>query len=188
MWRYFDEELIQYIDAGDNLQIEYLENKKIATPGILKLYNSKWNENIDQDKAFFKALKLTNEIFELYIKDIIARVEAIDVVKKEIENSENEILILPKYIPYKDALKEKNNKKIKYVIYPSLREGYEIRTVVDEVKFPIELRGLPLKKLQETTKIVGFIYCDNNGKLCITKTIEAAKEIIKYIENIKNND
>lgn len=185
MWRYFDEEVIQYIDAGDNLQIEYLENKKIATPGILKLYNSKWNENIDQDKAFFKALKLTNEIFELYIKDIIARVEAIEVVKKEIENSENEILILPKYIPYKDALKEQNNKKIKYVIYPSLREGYEIRTVVDEIKFPIELRGLPSKKLQEITKTVDFIYCDNNGKLCIAKTIEAAKEIIKYIENIK---
>ena len=61
IFEYMDKELIQYIDATDNMQIEYLENK--ISPDFLKLCNPEWNENISEEEGFINALKLADEFW-----------------------------------------------------------------------------------------------------------------------------
>ena len=53
-----DNELIQYIDATDNMQTEYLENK--ISPDFIKLCNPLWNENISGLSTSGEAIYLDN--------------------------------------------------------------------------------------------------------------------------------
>ena len=63
-FEYMDKELIQYIDAIDNMQLEHLENKTL--PDFIKLCNPKWNEKITENEAFINALKLADEFWRIY--------------------------------------------------------------------------------------------------------------------------
>ena len=87
-------------------------------------------------------------------------------------------------MPYKKAFQLSDNKKIKYVIYKSRREGYEIRTVTDACEFKDEL--VLSKDINASKKITGInelIYVDNHGKLCCTETLDGAIQLVKYNEN-----
>ena len=84
-----DNELIQYIDVTDNMQMEYLKNK--TSPDFIKLCNPEWNENITEE-GFIHALKLADEFWELYIKHAVAEMEAIElIIRKTNETNENKI-------------------------------------------------------------------------------------------------
>ena len=87
-------------------------------------------------------------------------------------------------MPYKKAFQLSDNKKIKYVIYKSRREGYEIRTVTDSCKFKDEI--VLSKDINDSKKITGInelTYVDNHGKLCCTETLDSAIQLVKYNEN-----
>ena len=56
-FEYIDLELIQYLDAADNMQTEYVENKIL--PDFIKLCNPEWNERIEENKAFIKGIKIS---------------------------------------------------------------------------------------------------------------------------------
>lgn len=80
-FEYIDKELIQYIDATDNLQMEYLESK--ISPDFVKLCNPEWNEEISEDEAFTNALKLADGFWEVYMKNAIAEVKATEIIRKK---------------------------------------------------------------------------------------------------------
>ena len=85
-------------------------------------------------------------------------------------------------MPYRKAIKYSNNDKVKYIIFKSRREGYDVRAIRD-VKLKNEL--VQAKNINIARKLVGtndLIYVDVNGKLCCTKTLESAIQIIKYNE------
>lgn len=98
-----------------------------------------WNEDISEDEAFVNALVLADGFWEVYIKNAIAEVEGIEIVLDKASSCKDCYLIFDKEMPYKKAFYLSDNKKIKYVIYKSRREGYEIRTVIDECKFKNEI-------------------------------------------------
>ena len=102
-FEYIDQELIQYIDATDNTQFEYLENK--IMPDFIKLCNPEWNEKISEDEAFINALKLADDFWGIYIKHAIAEVEAIDVILEKIDNCKECYLVFNVEMPYKKAMK-----------------------------------------------------------------------------------
>ena len=81
VYEYLDKELIQYIDATDNMQMEYLKSK--TSPDFVKLCNPEWNENITEEEGFIHALKLADEFWTIYIKHAIAEVEAIEIIIKK---------------------------------------------------------------------------------------------------------
>ena len=54
VYEYMDKELIQYIDATDNMQMEYLKSK--TSPDFVKLCNPEWNENVTEEEGFVHAL------------------------------------------------------------------------------------------------------------------------------------
>ena len=178
---YMDSELIQYIDAADNMQIEYLENK--ISPDFIKLCNPEWNENISEDEAFINAIKLADEFWNIYIKHAIAEVEAIKIILDKIDKSKECYIILDKEMPYKKAIKFNTNNRIKYIIVKSRREGYDVRIITDSFEFKKELvQEKDINISRNLTGIKDLIYVDINGKLCCTKTLESAINLVKYNE------
>jgi len=182
-FEYMDNELIQYIDATDNMQTEYLENK--ISPDFIKLCNPQWNENISEEEAFINALKLADEFWDIYIKHAIAEVEAIEILLDKINKCTDCYLVLDKEMPYRNAIKLSDNNKLKYMIFKSRREGYDIRIVTDLCWFKNEItQAKDINTARELTGINELIYTDIHGKLCCTKTLESAIQLIKYNENI----
>ena len=181
VFRYMDKELIQYIDATDNMQMEYLENK--VSPDFIKYCNPQWNENISEDKAFIHAIRLADEFWEVYIKHAIAEVEAMEIILKEAEKRKECYLVFDRDLPYRKAVKLLKNDKIKYIVLKSKREGYDVRAICDSCKFKSEIAKA--KKLEDLKKLIGIndlIYADTNGKLCCTRTINGAIKLIEYNE------
>lgn len=129
-------------------------------------------------------MKLADGFWKVYIKNAIAEVEGIEVVLDKALKCKDCYLIFDKEMPYKKAFQLSDNKKIKYVIYKSRREGYEIRTVTDTCKFKDEI--VLSKDINDSKKITGInelIYVDNQGKLCCTETLDSAIQLVKYNEN-----
>lgn len=181
-FEYMDNELIQYIDATDNMQTEYLENK--ISPDFIKLCNPEWNENISEDEAFINALKLADAFWNIYIKHAIAEVEAIDIILDKIEKCKDCYLVFDKEMPYKKAVKLSNNNKVKYLIFKSRREGYDIRAITDSCKFKNEIvLAKDIYISRNLTGINDLLYIDIHGRLCCTETLESAIRLVKYNEN-----
>lgn len=180
-FEYIDKELIQYIDATDNMQMEYLESK--ISPDFVKLCNPEWNEKISEDEAFAKALKLADGFWEVYIKNAIAEVNATEIIRKRIEECKECFFILDKEMPYRRAMKLYNDDKIKYIIFKSRREGYEVRAVTEKHKFKDCLvKAENIEKCIELTGIDDLIYVDNHAKLCCTKKLNSAIKLVEYNE------
>ena len=86
-------------------------------------------------------------------------------------------------MPYKKAIKQSNN-KVKYMIFKSRREGYDIRTVTDLCKFKKEIvQAKDINISRKLTGIEDLIYVDVNGKLCCTQTLESGIMLVKYNED-----
>lgn len=185
-FKYIDEELIQYIDAADNMQTEYVKNKIL--PDFIKLCNPEWNEKTEENEAFIKALKLADEFWEVYIKHAIAVVEATEIILKKIEVCKDCYLILDTDMPYKRAISIAKRNDIKYIIFKSKREGYDIRTLIDSCRFKDEIsKAEDIEEARKASGIKELIYIDVHGKLCCTETLESAIQIVKYNEKVIKN-
>ena len=169
------------------MQLEYLESKIV--PDFIKLCNPEWNENISEDEAFIKGLRLADEFWDVYIKHAIAEVEAIEIILKKIEKCKENYLIFDVEMPYRKTIKYIKNDKVKYIIFKSRREGFDIRTLINSCKFNDEIVQAPdINIARKLTGINDLIYVDVHGKLCCTKTLESAIRIVKYNEGENKND
>ena len=175
-----DNELIQYIDATDNMQMEYLKNK--TSPDFIKLCNPEWNENITENEGFIHALKLADEFWNIYLKHAIAEVEAIEIIKKTINESKEGYVVFDKELPYRKAIELLENKNIKYLIFNSKRECYDIRIIDAKLNFKNEIVIDDIKQARKVSQIEDLLYVDTHGKLCCTKTLESAINLVKYNE------
>ena len=184
VFEYIDKELIQNIDAEDNMQFEFVENK--ITPNFVKLCNPKWNENILENEAFMNAIKLADGFWNVYINNAIAEVEGMEIVIEKISKCRESYIIFDTEMPYKKVIQKFIENKIKYIIYKSRREGYEVRTIGDTCKFKDEL--VSTRNIEDSKKVSGnkeLIYVDNHRKLCCTETLESAIKLIKYNEDFE---
>lgn len=78
-------------------------------------------------------------------------------------------------------MKYNKNENVKYIIFKSRREGYDIRTLIDCCKFKNEItQATDINISRKLTKIDDLIYVDVHGKLCCTKTLENAIKLVKY--------
>lgn len=182
----FDKNFVQFIDAGDNGQIKYenIDIKLVTLSDVIEGFNPNWNEEIDTDKKFEEALILARKIFENKIESTIAKCEAKEFVEKAIENSENGIMILDKFMPYQEFVLESKNKKAKeilYAIFKSNRKGYTIRAIPKKLgsfenrkKFPDEWAGLRNENLQKATGVKTATFCHNAGFICVADEFEDA--------------
>lgn len=184
VYEYMDKELIQYIDATDNMQMEYLKSK--TSPDFLKLCNPEWNENITEEEGFVRALKLADEFWNIYIKHAIAEVEAIEIIIKKTNETKENYAIFDKELPYRKVIDLLKNKNIKYLIFKSKRKCYDIRIIDKEMYFKKEIVINDIKHARNLSKISDLLYVDARGKLCCTETLDSAINLVKYNEKKVN--
>ncbi len=171
----FDEYFIQPIDRADNTGEE----------NILSLIISDrlptWQEEAMQmDEAFEEAVALAQRILERRLKQIRSDREAYEIVIRKAKECRDGILYLEPVVPWKEALRD-YPKDILYVIYPSIRGGYNIQAVpCREDKhalrqpFPENWRGADSQQLQKLTGIQDFTFCHKSGFLSVTETLDGA--------------
>ena len=186
---YIDRNLIQFIDANDNGQLPKLQTdyRNVHLSHIVSLFNPKWDEKVDSDENFMSALSVCEIIFNEFLHDTFSKMKAKDLVDKAIENSENGIMVLDTFAPWKEFLLNSKNEKAKninFAVFPSSRGGYNVYAVPLELgsfenrkSLPVGWRGLRDKDLQETTGVETARFCHNAGFICSADSKEGALEL-----------
>lgn len=195
VFKIVDRDIIQYIDSIDNGQAPLIDTdyRYVHLSKIIAGFNPCWNEQVDPDDNFYEALKLAKTIWDNMLKNIISKYEAKDIVEQAIEESENGILILEQFMPWKEFIIDSENlksKDIHFVVFPSNRGGYNVYTVPKEKDsfesrklFPESWAGLRDKELQKVTGVVSAKFCHNARFICTTETKEDALIIAEIAES-----
>ena len=123
------------------------------------------------------------------IRKMLAKEEARSIVEEKINESLNGILILDKYMPWKDIVLTSSNIKAKdilYAVFPSKRGGYNVvATPVSngsfDVKkpFPLKWAGKENEELQKISGVKTITFCHKNLFICACKTYEDAIKVAK---------
>ncbi|MGN1013179.1 MAG: MYG1 family protein [Clostridia bacterium] len=191
-----DKNLIQFIDANDNgitpsIKTDY---KYISLASIIASFNPNWDEDVDADIRFIDAINLARIIVKNEFESEISKLKAKSKVENAINCSENDIMILDEFMPWKEFILESNLKKAKdilYVVFPSNRGGYNVYAVPKEEgsfenrkSFPKEWAGLRDENLQKVTGVKTARFCHTACFICTAQTKDDA---IKLAILAKNN-
>lgn len=168
---HFDEKFVQPLDLDDNTGC--------GTPlaGIINMFNPGWDTKEDPNTCFFEAVMIAGAIMEKKLQNMMCIQRARVMVENALENSEDHIVILPKYAPWKPIL---HGSSAEFVIYPSYRGGFGAQSIkVKENKellypFPREWAGKSKEDLPDISGLSSLTFCHNSRFLVSTDTIEDA--------------
>ena len=186
-----DRDFIEGIDADDNgvfPKIEAPYSVKTVSD-IIKIFNPSYESNQDSNTQFFRACSIAKTILTEEIIAQEAKVKAKKIVEEKIKKCKKKYLLLDEFLPYEDTLlsmEEAND--IGFVIFPSNRGGYAIKTVPKSkedrtyrIDVPEEYAGLEGKELEEKSGIKGLIFCHRTRFMMSTKSRTAAIKVVKSI-------
>lgn len=171
----FDECFIQSMDQADNTGT--YNAFSLAVSDMLPT----WQEESGQiEEAFWEAVDFAKGVLERRFKQIQADRNAYEIVYQKANQCRDGILYLEHVVPWKDALRA-HKKDIFYVIYPSVRGGYNIQAVPDREDknalrhpFPLAWRGASTQELRNITGIHELTFCHMSGFLSAAETLEGA--------------
>ncbi|MFH1585603.1 MAG: MYG1 family protein [archaeon] len=181
-----DGKLFQPIDAEDN-GINLYDSGPIKPYTLREISRSFFpifEDKEEINKAFMKVVDLAVNIIKNEINMISEIVKARTILKNKIEKSNEEYLVLDKYIPWKKYVIE--NTDLKYVVHP----GHDKKWVVVAVPikngdyrcrkdFPREWAGLVGEDLAKVTGVKDAYFCHKSRFIVSTKTKEGAIKIVK---------
>ena len=198
IYNYFIKDFIEGIDAIDNgifPDIKAIYKVKTISD-IIKIFNPSYGSNDKEDEQFIKAVSLAEIILTEELKNVVGKVNASKKVKRILSKTTGPLLILDEYLPYEETvLTSLAGKKIKFVIYPSNRGGYNIKTVPisttdksSRVYFPKAWGGLSSQALEKACGIKGATFCHVNRFLMSTSDLEIAKKIVELALDINEKE
>ena len=183
-----DKDFIEGIDADDNGIFPKIESTyKVKTlSDTIKLFNPSYKSKQDENEQFLKAVTVAKEIFIQEILNITGRIIAKQKVLDKLKEKSHHTLYLDEYMPYEHTLlSEESGNDIYFVVFPSNRGGYAIKTVPlsqedynKRIDFPKEWAGLEQKELEKVSGIKGLTFCHSTRFLVSCDTLETAKKVI----------
>lgn len=193
-----DKNLIMDIDRDDNgqsLDVE-IPVKMQSIPSLISSFNPAWDDLTNENECFLDAVSFANTIFNNIVKKMVAKEKAKEFIEQGIEKSENGILILDNYMPWKDIVLTSSNPKAKdilYAIFPSKRGGYNVVATPKELgsfevkkTFPNSWAGLDKISLQKESNVDTITFCHKGLFICACKTFDDAIKIANIAINNKN--
>ncbi len=174
-----DQKLVIAIDACDNGIYSNMISSMIST------FNPFWNENVDSDTQFFKAVELATTILKRTIDREVSREQAEEKVLEYAKQIKNHVLFLPEYLPINQELFDTKLPDVLFYVYPSNRGGYNIQAInqpTDDNEwskrayFPKEWLGNPDTSL-------GMTFCHPGNFLAAADTAEHAINIANIAVN-----
>ncbi len=194
VWEKIDEELVQGIDAVDNGFQRASDNssKCLDLSNIIRLMNPNWDDKVSSDEAFVKAVDWMESVFNLVYRNVVSGLKGVRIVEAAIEHSVNHIMVLEQFVPWQDcvfASSDKRAEALHYVVYPSVRGGYNWQCVPDtphgfgqRKPVPSAWCGLRGKELQELTGIRTAVFCHASGFMGSAETFEDAYALAELAE------
>lgn len=176
--RILDADLVQPIDLADNtgeanplsLCVSDFNPLHAATPE-------------EFDEAFWKAVPWAQAVLERRLESLRSRRAQFDHVRELADAGDGRVLVLDTFVRWKHALVGTG---YEYVIYPSLRGGFNVQCVPERLgdgsmvcPFPEEWRGKPADELQRMTGVSGFQFCHASGFLCAVDSLDGAREVAR---------
>ena len=190
-----EKELIEAIDAIDNgVFPEIIAPYKVKTiSDIIKLFNPSFGSNEKEEEQFIKAVEVAKQIWQETLYSVIGKVKAKKIVLEKIKNEKKDYLELEEYLPYEETLlKTEEGDHLLFVMYPSNRGGYGIKTIkksledkTDRMLFPESWAGLENKELEKVSNIKDISFCHSGRFLVTCKTKEAAYQVLDQLLSTK---
>lgn len=168
--QWVDDKLIADIDAVDNGM--YLEDPRPSVSQIIAMMNESSDEPEKQEIAFKKAIELTTDILNNFIKAAIKEAEVVVELEAYAKNVKNGILILDKNLPFKDFIT--SHPEIKRVVYPRSEEQFGVYCNGQENHLPQRFRGLRDTELNEVTGLTDTIFCHKSGFMSVSLSLDSA--------------
>ena len=172
-----DKTLVQSIDSADN----GVEGNLLSS--VISHFNPNWNEDIQSDTAFKQAVSIAQIILIKSVRSAASKFAAEELVIRAMEESDGNILVLPKFAPWQSYVM---GSEYKYVVFPSNRGGYNVQGVpVEEGSFelvkplPESWRGKPADQLPELTGVKDCTFVHPTGFLASCSTKEGALALAK---------
>ncbi len=194
VWQRVDDEIISVIDAGDNGQFPEITNgvPSLSIGEIAEGYNPLWNESQEkahQDYCFSEAVSFMYGVLTRALRDYEAEELARKEVLQAIQASQDGILVLKTYLPWKNILLNcglKKAKEIRLVVYPSNRGGYYLEAAKDydgknKMLLPEEWRG---RDADLANDIKGASFCHATGFIGGADTLEHAVDMARIAMKI----
>lgn len=142
-----DRTLISRMDAADNgCSLE-------LTSVLFGSFNPNWNSSVSADSQFAMAVDTAMVLLQNIIDRANAEDAAAAIADEAIENLTDKIAVLDQFAPINEALYVSD---ALFWIYPSLRGGWNIQTVVDENRQP--KKSLPAAWLKTPPEGVTFVH------------------------------
>ena len=181
-----DRDLVQGIDALDNGAMPKADYpaQAMTINTIIYQCNLNWDEEVDPSLAFEKAWVIADMVFENMLANAVSKAKAQSLVDEGIENSQNGIMNLERFVPWQEYIFSSKNPKAKeilFVVFPSNRGGFNCQCVPDSLggfgqrnPLPEAWRGLSGEKLREVSGVKTAIFCHQAGFMCSAETREDA--------------
>ena len=183
-YKRFDSDFIQELDLLDNEGPSVLKGVRQHFWSIISSLNPIWDDKNTleiQMQQFHKATAIAKVAIEAAIHTANSAVLAEKIVKDNLKNANDGILVLNQIVDYQAALAET---EIKWIIMPSSRGGWNVISVMDrEGKnkglFPVRFRGKRNSELEDLCP--GMEFCHASGFMAQFKTKELALQAMKSI-------
>ena len=187
VWASVDAGLIQLVDAADN---GVGERYDAGFTAMIAEFNPPWNSRASADEAFLAAVEFADTVLINRIRSVGAVSEAKTLVEQALEKTEGPILVLDRYMTWRDALASfgARGERILFVVYPAIRGGFNCQCVpppgepfAQKLPLPESWRGLSREELRKLTGVSTAIFCHPGGFLCGAETCEDAVRLAKLV-------
>lgn len=172
----FDVAFVQPLDLADNTGEPNQLAQCVADFNPMGTTHSQ-----DFDEAFSEAVDWAQNVLCRRLYSIRAARQASKVVRTAMEQGDGKVLVLHDAMPWKEAVVGSG---YIYVIYPSLRGGYNVQCVPDRIDgrgvvlpFPKTWWGAPAGKLRTVTGVSDVTFCHRSGFLCSAQSLQGAKAL-----------
>lgn len=167
----FDTNFVQAIDEADN------GGSLNPMSSAISAFIPNWDdEEQNMDKAFDKAVDFAIEVLNREFGRLHSSERAETEVQNALDNSDGEIVVLERFVPWQDVLIPST---AKFVIFPSLRGGFSAQAIPSvlggrdqKVPFPAEWAGGKEEALQKI--LPGMTFCHPGRFMISCITIEQA--------------
>ena len=178
--RLIDENFIQPLDLNDNT------GEQNSLCDAIGFFNPVWDSDADTDTCFFEAVAVARQILQRQIESARAVNRADEKVRAAYAASENGIVVLPCYLPWKNGLYRTD---ALFVVYPSQRGGWSAQCVTDrktkrsKLPFPASWAGQTPAVIAQKSGLPGIRFCHASRFLITTDTqkqaIEACRQVLR---------
>ena len=183
---FFDEKFVQPLDEDDNTG----SGNQLA--GIISTFNPNWDSDESPDLCFAEAVAFATIILKKEIYSIMSKQRAKELVEAALANSKDNIVILPRFAPWKTVLVPSN---AEFVVYPSQRGGYSAQVIPvsldrkeSKYDFPKEWAGKTEDELQRISGIPSLKFCHKGRFLISTDSLEDVIKACKFARERDRKD